>query len=78
MWRSPKKEILACSSGKGDREERSEYENVRRGGGEEEKGKERESGRREERGKKEEEKKKKKEEEKEMENEHSSVQGLCS
>lgn len=42
MWRNLKKEMLACSSGKGDREERSEYENVRRGGGEEEKGKERE------------------------------------
>lgn len=52
--------MLACSLGKGDREERSEYENVRSGGGEEEKGKERESGRREERGKKEEEKKRKK------------------
>ena len=35
--------MLACSLGKGDREERSEYENVRSGGGEEEKGKERES-----------------------------------
>ena len=46
MRRNPKKEMLACSSGKGDREERCEYENVRRGGGEEEKGKERESGRR--------------------------------
>ena len=60
MRRNPKKEMLACSSGKGDREERREYENVRRGGGEEEKGKERESGRREERGQKEEEKKRKK------------------
>lgn len=60
MWRNPKKEMLACSSGKEDREEISEYENMRRGGGKEEKGKERESGRREERGKKEQEKKRKK------------------
>lgn len=78
MWRNPKKEMLACSSGKEDREEISEYDNMRRGGGEEEKGKERDSGRREEKGVKGRGKEEKKQEEKETENEHLSVQGLCS